>query len=114
MLPDDLKAAGWVSGPVGWGAALLAGHVTSPWVCAAGFPLAATLITAAALLFTLAGAFLSWKAYAALPSRGDLDPVSHRRAGHFVAAAGIGIALLFAFVLVLQSATGLVFTGCER
>jgi hypothetical protein len=114
MLPDDLKAAGWVSGPVGWGAALLAGHTTAPWVCAAGFPFATTLITGAALLFTLAGGYLSLRAFAARPSLGDPDPVSHRRSGHFVAAAGVGIALLFAFALVLQAAAGLVFTGCER
>jgi hypothetical protein len=114
MLPDDLRFAGWIGGPVAWGASQLAGHVASPWICAVGAPSAATAITAAGLAAALGSAYLSWRAVRVLPSRGDPDPAAERRTGRFVAAAGVGIALLFAFALVLQAASGLVLTGCER
>ena len=59
----------------------------------------------------LAGAFLSWWALSD-PDHGVTPPETmHTR--RFLAGMSLGIGLLFALVILMQLAAGLIFGGCE-
>jgi hypothetical protein len=104
--------AGLVTGPGAWALNQQLNYTLVPWICAHKVnpvPLISLTFAAIALL----GSFLSWRAL----QTGKQSIADTHQGGHpydFLAGIGIFIAVLFAAVILLQGAAGLVFHGCER
>lgn len=78
--------------------------------CASGGA-AVPLISGAMLAVALGGSALSWRAWRAAPP----DPAAQGGAPrHMLAVSGVFAGLLFALVILLQGAAGILFEGCER
>lgn len=111
-IPAGVPWAGLVTGPVAWAIATPLNYALAPWVCAHG---PAVLMVPAVglilLLIALGGGVLSWQAWRAMPAAAG---EKGGRPYHFLAALGMLAAGLFALVIALQGAAGLVFDGCER
>ena len=78
--------------------------------CASGFPVV-PLISGAMLMAALAGGWLSWRDWRRVSIGAKVlgsAPI------HMLAVSGVLASLLFAAVILLQGAAGLVFSGCER
>jgi hypothetical protein len=105
-------SAGLVAPPLLWAANTLAGQILPYVECDAFKITAATSFLAASL--SLAVAYVSWRTVQRNPSEcspeGMVSPASLR----FVGLLGVLNGALFAFALVLQGASSLVLTGCER
>jgi|SRR4051812_2263155 hypothetical protein len=111
-LEKGLPSAGIYAGPIAWLISTQANYALVPWVCAHKvriIPMVALALIAASLF----GAFLSWRAYAASPSPPE-DASGDGRPHRFVAVVGMFTAVLFALVIAVHGAAGLVFSGCER
>jgi hypothetical protein len=107
----NLAWAGGAAGPLAWLASTQVNYAFAAWPCAARAPLVAAIALALAVI-ALGGAALSWrglKRVASAPGSLPRKPRSER----FVAAAGMGLALLFALVIAMQGTAGLIFDGCE-
>jgi hypothetical protein len=99
----------WVAifaAPAIWYLSHLAISVLSPWQCA-GWPFLTPSIAALAALLTAACGIVSWRAF-------DDPEVDVEHCPHFAAQLGIAASLLFLFVIAIQAAAGLVYSGCER
>ena len=97
--------AGLLSGPGAWALNTQLGYALAPWICAHQMNLVPYLAAASAML-ALLGALVSahvWR-------RTGEDQATT----HFIAVMSTFIALLFALVIVMQGASGLFFTACER
>jgi hypothetical protein len=106
----DLRAcAGLVGAPLAWAANMQWGQVAPYLDCRSGLHanVAASLAAAA---IALACAALSWRAPARTGPKGPTYPASYRFVSQLAALAG----LLFAYALLLQAASGLWLSGCER
>jgi hypothetical protein len=103
-------AAGLIAGPAAWMANTTLNFVVVTYDCTGG-PAVVPLMSGAMLALSLAGGVLSWRAWHAVPperqSQGGV-PV------HMLAVSGAFAGLLFAFVILLQAAAGIMFSGCER
>ena len=100
----ERPSAGLFAGPAAWFLSTQVNYALTPWVCAHQIRIIPAVALALAAL-SLGGWFLSWRAYRAAGT----GP-----AGRFLAAIGVAMALLFAAVILVQGAAGLVFHGCER
>lgn len=106
--PGLASWTGLLTGPAGWFAAQQIGawgvfpHCADhrAWVIA---------VNAVALIIVLAGGWISARARAPIPAG---SPAGERM--RFVGGLGVTAAILFAFVILLQTYAGFVFTGCER
>jgi hypothetical protein len=108
-----LPSAGVFAGPVAWGLSTQANYALVPWICAHQIrlvPIVAIVLAAA----SLAGGFLSWQAYRTSSIAPEEDSSGAGRPHRFVALVGIGMAGLFALVILVHGSAGLVFHGCER
>jgi hypothetical protein len=113
IFSHGLPSAGVFAGPLAWFTAQQAKYASLPWVCANKLQLAHP-ITLAAFAIVALGAFLSWRA---LDFVGDARPPGDARGGapdRFVAGLGLGMALLFAVVILLQGSAAFFLDGCER
>jgi hypothetical protein len=103
-------AAGLFAGPAAWIVNTELGYALAADACARGFP-AVPVLSALMLVVALAGGSLSGLAWRRAPA-------DHGANGgapdHMLAATGVLASLLFACVIVVQGAAGLVFDGCER
>lgn len=95
--------AGIAAGPFAWFLDQQVTYALAPSACA-GWRWAIPLVGALCALLALAGAAVSWRAH------GSADSNDRR----FVAAVGMGIALLFLITVAGQTMAVFVFTGCER
>jgi len=68
------------------------------------------LISAAMLAVALAGVALSWRAWKDVSPDAVAQGAAPR---HMLAVSGVFSGLLFALVILLQGAAGMVFHGCE-
>jgi hypothetical protein len=104
--------AGLLSGPAAWGLSTQGNYALAMPQCLSGVhptPWVALLLA----LIALAGgalSFLTYRRTAAHPEQGDRKP----RTETFYAVLSMGVAVLFALVILLQGFAGMVFTGCER
>jgi hypothetical protein len=113
ILRHGLPSAGLFAGPVAWFVAQGSKYASVPWVCANKIQLAHP-ITIAAFAIVALGAFLSWRA---LDYAGDARPPGDTGGGaphRFVAALGIGMALLFGLLILVQGSAALVVDACDR
>jgi len=112
MIRLAFPSAGLISGPLAWGASMQLNYSLASWQCAAGAR-PTPWISLLAVPFALAGAYLSWRAFAAVT--GEADGSAYRlHTRRFLAVLGIAAAVLFALIILLQAFAGFVFTGCER
>jgi hypothetical protein len=105
-------AAGLVLGPLAWAASTQGNYILPDLVC--GKSTAPVLGVSLALgLVAWLGAGLSLLAW----RRARFDVVQEAdggRAGHLVAALGVGAGGLFGLVILMQGVAALVLSGCER
>lgn len=102
--------AGIVAGPAAWAVSFQLNYTLVPWQCANGVRPIPWLL-AVGILASLAGGFLSWRAWRS-EGHGSEPPVTdHTR--RFLAGVGVAAGLLFALVILLQLLAALVFAGCE-
>jgi hypothetical protein len=108
-----LPSAGIYLGPAAWLLNFVTGYALVPWICAHQIRLI-PLLAGLTFCLAIAGGLLSLQAY----RRPAIAEVSDRsgagRPHRFTALMGMAIALLFAAVILVQGAAGLVFQGCER
>jgi hypothetical protein len=110
--PRGVSWAGLLSGPAAWGVSTQGNYALAIPQCLSGVhptPWVAVLLA----LVALAGGALSFLAYrhtTAQPGNGERKP----RTEVFYSLLSVGIAVLFALVILLQGFAGMVFTGCER
>jgi hypothetical protein len=108
-----LPSAGLYAGPAAWLINTQVNYAAVPWVCAHQFPLI-SLVSLIMAMVSLCGGLLSWRGYAISAPTPPPDSMGAGRPHRFMALMGIAIALLFAIVILLQGAAGLVFHWCER
>lgn len=108
-----LPSAGIFAGPAAWAVSTQANYALVPWTCAHQIRVIPVVALVLALA-SLAGGFLSWQAYRTSSITPDGDSTGGGRPHRFVALMGIGIAALFAVVILIHGTAGLVFHGCER
>jgi hypothetical protein len=107
-----LSWAGIFAGPTAWAVNTQLGYALVPWVCASEVNIIPLLAVIMALL-ALAGAWVSWLA---MP-RAELDSGGSHAGGEprgMLAGVGVASGLLFALLILMQGAAGVVFDGCER
>jgi hypothetical protein len=110
---SGLPFAGIVVAPAAWLVNTQANYALAPWVCAHQIQLVPVVSLLMAAI-SLAGGFLSWRAYASASVAPFPDSSGAGRPYRFLAGIGIVMAVLFAAVILVQGAAGLVFHGCER
>jgi hypothetical protein len=108
-----LPSAGVFAGPVAWFLSTQANYALVPWICAHQVrlvPIVALVLAAA----SLGGGFVSWLAFRTSSVTPEGDSTGGGRPHRFVALMGMGMAALFAVVILIHGTAGLVFHGCER
>jgi hypothetical protein len=103
-----LRYAGLTIGPLAWAINMQLGQILPYPECDRRLPLLAGTSIALALL-SLAAGYLSWRCE---PS--DAPPADGAETPSFVAMLSALMGVLFAFPLLLQAASSMVLTGCER
>jgi hypothetical protein len=103
-------AAGLFAGALAWFVNTEANYALAGRLCGWNLPVV-PLVSAAMLLLALGGGLVSWHALRLT------WPAPEGRGGspaRLLAGAGIIAAALFATVILIQGAAGIVFDGCER
>jgi hypothetical protein len=108
-----LPSAGLYAGPGAWLVNTQANYALVPWICAHQIQLVPVVALVLAVV-SLIGGFLSWRGYAAATPTPPPDSSGGGRPHRFLALIGVGMALLFATVILVHAAAGVVFHGCER
>ena len=108
-----LPSAGIFAGPTAWLLDTQANYALVPWVCAHQIQIIPIVALAMAAL-SLLGGYLSWRGYVAAEPMSHADSTGAGRPHRFVALMGIGMALLFATVIIVHGIAGVIFHGCER
>jgi hypothetical protein len=112
-LRAGIPSAGIFMGPVAWLLNEQLNYALVPWICAHQVQLVPVVAFAAAIV-SLAGGFLSWRAFRMSPITPAPDSTGAGRPHRFTALIGLAIAALFTAVIVLHGVAGLMFHGCER
>jgi hypothetical protein len=113
FMRTGIPSAGIFAGPAAWLVNTQANYALVPWICAHQMPIVPAIAIVMALL-SLAGGFISWRAYDRAAVTPPPDSSAAGRPHRFTAIVGIGISLLFALVILTQGAAALVLHGCER
>jgi hypothetical protein len=112
-LRSGLDWAGLAAGPAAWAASTQGHYAAAAWTCerfAGLLPVSALVLAAVAL----AGAALSWRAWRVAGAPVAVLSEQDGRPSAFLAATSALTGLLFAAVIVMQGAAGLILAGCER
>jgi hypothetical protein len=113
FMRTGIPSAGIFAGPAAWLVNTQANYALVPWICAHQMPIVPAIAIVMALL-SLAGGFISWRAYDRAAVTPPPESSAAGRPHRFTAIVGIGISLLFALVILTQGAAALVLHGCER
>jgi hypothetical protein len=106
----SFPAAGLFAGALAWFVNTEANYALAGRLCGWDAPVV-PLVSAAALIIALGGGMLSWRALRLTVAPPEARGGSPDR---LLAGAGVIAAALFAAVILIQGAAGLVFDGCER
>jgi hypothetical protein len=112
-LSRGVPSAGIFAGPIAWLVDTQANYALVPWICAHQIQLVPVVALVMALV-SLGGGFLSWRGYASAAPTPLPDSSGGGRPHRFLALIGVAMALLFAIVILIHAAAGLIFHGCER
>jgi hypothetical protein len=113
MLLRGLPSAGIYFGPLAWLASTQANYSLAPWSCAHQMRVVPFIALALAAI-SLFGGFLSWRALRRAAPVTAEEKQGGGRPHNLLALVGMAMALLFAAIILLHAAAGLVFSGCER
>jgi hypothetical protein len=102
--------AGLALGPLAWAIAHQTNYALADWQCVHGSR-SASIVAAIAIVVSLAGAFLSYRAWS---TPGAVVVNDAERPRRFLAIVGTMAALIFALVLALQFVATFIFSGCEH
>jgi hypothetical protein len=105
-------AAAWAGtwlGPGAWGVSTQLNFGLAGWACHQS-PAIVGWIAIVLVILALVGAAISWRARI----RGAPQGSGGAGTVDFAAMLSAGVAVLFALVILAQSAAGFVFHGCER
>lgn len=105
--------AGLAAGPAALAIGVEGNYAIVRWTCTSGVHLVPILASILVLL-SLAGAFVSWRAWKRLPHDTSLDDSKSDQPKRLMAAAGVFLGVLFAMVVAVQGAAGLILDGCAR
>jgi hypothetical protein len=109
-LRNGVSWAGLAAGPTAWALSFQANYSIVHWQCLSDWH-PASLVSVLAMVAALAGAFLSWRALA--DGSHGITPPETAETRRFLAGVSCGIGMLFALVMAMQFAAGLIFGGCE-
>ena len=110
---NGIDWAGLALGPAAWGLSTQANYSLAGWSCTAALrPIPSSAFVL--VLIALAGAAISWRAWHVSGANRGILLQDDGRPGSFLALLSTLIALLFAAVILMQGAAGLILTGCER
>ena len=113
LLRNGIGWAGLAAGPAAWAISTQANYSIVAWAC--GRPLNPVPPLALALvIIALIGAVLSWRAWYVSGADRELFFEENGKPHAFLALMSALIAVLFAAVIAMQGAAGLILTGCER
>jgi hypothetical protein len=104
-----LPWAGLIAGPLAWALSFQGNYLLVEWQCARGarpVPFVALVLA----IIALAAGYVSWRAWQ--PAAGE--PERSHRLRHFIGGLSTLVAVLFAFVILMQAFAGVIFSGCER
>jgi hypothetical protein len=90
----------------------LTGYMLVKWACASGHKNVLTAISVAALLLTIAGAWVGWRCRDRLRDANEHGGRVTDRS-YFVAIVAVGLAALNALLIVLQAFPRFVLSPCE-
>ena len=110
---SGVPSAGLYAGPLAWMVNTQANYSLVPWVCASKVQLV-PVVALVLFLVSLAGAYLSWRAWRTTPSMPEMDNAGTGRPHRLLAGVGTLMSGLFCLVILLQGAAGFVLQGCER
>jgi hypothetical protein len=105
--------AGLLTGAGAWAANQQINYTLAPWMCGSSLQ-AVPVISVALALVALAGGFVSARVWWSRSRPASKTIEADGLPSLFLAGIGLGAAVLFAIVILVQGAAGLVFTGCER
>src|SRR4051812_22983560 len=108
-----IPSAGIFAGPAAWLMNTQTNYALVPWICAHQMPLIPAIAIAMALL-SLAGGFVSWRAYDRAAVTPSPDSSGAGRPHRFTATIGMATSMLFALVILTQGSAAFVLHGCER
>jgi hypothetical protein len=113
LLQTGLPSAGIFIGPAAWLLNQEVNYALVPWICAHQVRLV-PLVALVAVIISLAGGLLSWRAFQHSSITPEPDSTGAGQPHRFTALMGIFIAALFTLVILVHGAAGFVFHGCER
>jgi hypothetical protein len=102
--------SGVLGGPVIWLIFLQANYMLAPSACLSQNKTMLAIVTVVAFFGTLASAFAAWRAWHRAGATAHTEDGDAAGRSRFMALSGIGLSVLFAFV-VLASAIPIVFLG---
>jgi MFS family permease len=111
-IEKGLPSAGLYVGALSWMASTQANYALVPVACAHQGVWLVPMLSFGLAVLSILGGLLSWRA---LPAQ-HLHPDYHAggKPHRFLAIIGMGSAVLFAAVILLQGVAGVVLQGCER
>jgi TRAP-type C4-dicarboxylate transport system permease small subunit len=101
-----------LAGPVAVAVNQFAGYVLVKWACASGHTYVLTAIDIAMLGLALAGAWVGWTCRERLRDATEFGGRIIDRS-YFVAIVAIGLALITAFLIVMQTYPHFILSPCE-
>ncbi|QFU17504.1 hypothetical protein [Microvirga thermotolerans] len=113
FLRSGIPSAGIFIGPTAWLLNTQINYALVPWICAHKVGLV-PLVACIMALVSLLGGFLSWRAFDRSSIMPRADSAGAGRPHRFTAIVGIAMAALFALVILVQGAAGVILHGCER
>jgi hypothetical protein len=111
---NAFSAAGVFVGPIAWLISTQANYALVPWICAHDAVLLVPVLAVGPALTTLLGGFLSWHAWRGTSSAAERSSSEAEGPYRFLAGLGVLMTILFALIILMQGAAGLVLGGRER
>jgi hypothetical protein len=112
MSPVHWAAAALFAGAAAWTLQQQAGYVAASWICGEAASGPVWLLTGAALVLLVAGAWASWRALRLLFASDQTEDSDRLRPRRFLGLVSVMAALLFLFTILLQAAAAFYLPGC--
>jgi hypothetical protein len=110
---NGVPSAGLFAGACAWIISTQLNYSLVSLICATQMPWAIPLITLVLIAVSLAGGFLSWRAWTT-PTMEPPPDSSIAEPRRFLAGVSMLSAALFALVIATQGSAALLLQGCER
>ena len=101
-----------LAGPIAWALNQEISYLFVPWACASGTRLMLHAVTLAALLLSLAGAFVGWRCWHRTGAEWHDAEGGVIGRSRLMALGGIALGAMFALVILAQGYPSLVLSPC--